>query len=233
MKYINKGGPPHGYRLWCRTVSGTNKESYTEIPGAIKALVLAALAKEQGDICAYTMRRIGTTTSHIEHIKPESLCRTDQRGSDLDFSNMVACFPRDGMPRDCRYGAQKKGNWWDAKVFVSPLKSSCEKKFRFAMSGAISAVGGNEAAIKTIAVLGLDNGSLTEDRRRAIEELIYGNGSDPLSKAKAARLRSAICLKSGGRYIEFCVALRDALDDYLKYVDRLAKQRKFSRARKR
>lgn len=233
MKYVRKGGSPQEYSAWRRSVRGTNKESYHEVPGNIKAIVLAALADEQGEICAYTMRRIAARTSHVEHIKPESVCRVELRGSDLDFSNMVACFPRDGMPSSCRYGAQKKGNWWTPALFVSPLNPACETRFRFSSDGGISAVGNNEAAISTIEVLGLDNGSLTEDRRRAIEAFIYGDGSDPLSKAKASRLRSAVCSRSGGRYVEFCVALRDALDDYLRYVDRLAKRKKFARTKKR
>jgi uncharacterized protein (TIGR02646 family) len=233
MKYVKKGGSPQKYSAWCRSVAGTNKERYDEVPGDIKKIVLAALANHQGEICAYTMRRIAAKTSHVEHVKPESVCRLEQRGSDLDFTNMVACFPRDGMPSSCRYGAQKKDNWWNPALFVSPLSAACEKRFLFARDGAISAVANSKAAINTIEVLGLDNESLTEDRRRAIEVFLYGDGSDPLSKAKASRLRSEVCSKSDGRYMEFCVALRDALDDYLKYIDKLARQRKFARARKR
>lgn len=234
MKFIRKAGAPHEYTRWCRSVEGTYKESYGEIPGKIKAVVLSTLAEDQGCICAYTMRRITTKTSHIEHVKPESLCRLSKKGSDLDFSNMVACFPRDGMPRKYRYGAQKKADWWNPALFISPFEPSCEKKFRFNLNGEISAIGLNEAARNTIRVLALDNKALTEDRRRAIEEFIYGNdGRDPLSKSKASSLLTAVCSKSNGRYTEFCVALRDALDEYLKYLNKLARKKKFAKSRKR
>jgi uncharacterized protein (TIGR02646 family) len=234
MKFVSKGGSPHEYRGWCRSVVGSSKERYDEVPGPIKAIVLDALSKDQGDICAYTMRRIGRTTSHVEHVKPESICVQDRVGSDLDFSNMVACFPRDGMPRKWRYGAQKKANWWVPARFVSPLDPSCEKRFHFNLDGEVSAVRVNDAALSTIHVLGLDNETLTEDRRRAIQEFIYGeDGRNPLSKAKASRLRSEVCSKSDGKYAEFCVAIRDALDDYLKYVEKLARKKKFAKSAKR
>jgi hypothetical protein len=103
MKYVRKWAAPHGYRKWCRDVRGTTKEDYREIPGGVKAIVLGALVKEQGEICAYTMKRIDTGTSHIEHIEPQTVCRQNEKGSDLDFGNMLACFPREGMPRACRY----------------------------------------------------------------------------------------------------------------------------------
>src|SRR5260221_8501681 len=107
MKYIQKGGVPHEYREWCRAVRGTNKQDYRELPSGMKAVVLAALVQDQGQICAYTMKRIDEGSSHIEHIKPEGLCRDEEKGSDLAFGNMLSCFPRPGMRRAYRYGAQK------------------------------------------------------------------------------------------------------------------------------
>jgi uncharacterized protein (TIGR02646 family) len=234
MKFVRKGGPPHEYRNWCREVEGTNKEDYREMRRDIKSAVLATLMQEQGDICAYTMKRIDRDTSHIEHVKPESSCRADARGSDLYFANMVACFPRDGMRRAHRYGAQKKDNWWDAVLFVSPLDPACERRFRFNLAGEISATSTNAAARNTIRVLALDHPALTEERRRAIDEWIYGQGgSDPLPKAKAARLRGKVCNRSDGRFIEFCVALRDAIDEHITFVEKLARKKQFNKKRQR
>jgi len=207
MKYVQKRGAPQAYRAWCRKVQGTWEEHYGELRGDLKSLVLVGLIKEQGDICAYTMKRIDIFSSHIEHIKPETLCRAEEAGSDLEYSNMVACFPRTGMAHRCRYGAQKKADWWFPALFVSPLNPSCEKRFRFGRDGAISAVRNTAAAINTIRVLGLDNASLTEDRRRAIDELIYGPGGNyPLSRAEALRLQGQVCDRSAGGFVEFCIA---------------------------
>jgi uncharacterized protein (TIGR02646 family) len=184
MKHIQKEGCPRAYSQWCAAVAGTNKADYREIPTTEKQALLAALIKEQGALCAYTMRRIGTNSAHIEHIKPESRCRADRPGSDLDYGNMVACFPRDGMRTAYRYGAQKKDNWWenDGAAFVSPLHQACERRFRFNLDGKIMAVASHSAAMTTIRILGLDHESLTEDRKRVIEEFIYGSqGNNPLS----------------------------------------------------
>lgn len=200
------------------------------MPSQIRATLLNALVNEQGGLCAYTMKRIDTGTSHVEHMKPESLCRKDEKGSDLHFENLVSCFPRDGMPSSCRYGAHKKDDWWDKAQFISPLSISCEKKFHFNRKGEISAVDGCIAASKTIEVLALDHPTLTEDRYRAIDELINGkNGDNPLSKTKALNLIKTICNMSNGQFVEFCVAFRDALEDHVRYVVKSNRKRDFIR----
>jgi uncharacterized protein (TIGR02646 family) len=132
------------------------------------------------------MRRIEESSSHIEHIKPESVCRSERIGLDLDYKNLVACFPRDGMGRNQRYGAQYKADWWDddGAEFVSPLSSNCESRFRFDLDGKIAQFSNDQAAATTIRVLGLDHRSLTEDRKRVIEEFIYGQ-TGPLSRARS------------------------------------------------
>jgi uncharacterized protein (TIGR02646 family) len=230
MKYIRKQGAPHEYRTWCRDVRGTDKEEYHEIPRDTKAVILAALVNEQGGLCAYTMKRIDVYSSHIEHIKPEWLCRDERRGSDLAYDNMLSCFPREGMRRSCRYGAQKKDSWWDPALFVSPLHQACEKRFRFNIEGEISVMGKNRAAQKTIEVLALNHPTLTEDRRRAIHEFIFGEkGDDPLSKSQADQLKQGLCSRSNGCFVEFCTAIGDGLEEHLGYLEKMARKRQFSR----
>src|SRR3989440_5576830 len=212
MKHIQKAGAPRGYSQWCATVTGTNKADYRELPATEKQALLAALIIEQGALCAYTMRRIGADSAHIEHIKPESRCRADWPESDLDYGNMVACFPRDGMKTAYRCGAQKKDNWWenDGAEFVSPLHAACESRFRFDLDGKIAAVVNYSAALATIRILGLDHESLTEDRKRVIDEFIYGpQGADPLSPAHAQRALQTICGRDRhGFFYEFCIGIK-------------------------
>src|SRR5437773_9855241 len=132
MKYVRKAGSPYSYRTWCNHVRGTANENYSSLQNPQKRNLHHALLREQGCLCAYTMQRIDENSSHIEHIRPESVCRAERIGSDLDYTNLVACFPRDGMRRRYRYGAQWKGDWWqnDGTEFVSPLIQNCETRFR-------------------------------------------------------------------------------------------------------
>ena len=188
---------------------------------------------EQGGLCAYTMRRIDKQSSHVEHIKPQSRCRADLGGSDLDYTNLVACFPRDGMKPSYRYGAQHKGSWWenDGAKFVSPLQPACERVFRFKLDGEVEAIDNRTDARMTIAVLRLDHRSLAEDRKRVIEEFIYGQTrADAMSSATAQRARDMICECDGdGSFYEFCVVLRTALEEYLAALAKLGQRRKYAR----
>lgn len=229
MKYIRKGGCPRAYSDWCKVVEGTSQADWRYVAASEKEPLLVALICEQGALCAYSMRRIGLETAHVEHIKPESLCRDEQPGSDLDYNNLVACFPRQGMAKNYRYGAQKKGNWWEhnGRDFVSPLHPRCENLFHFDLDGNITAVDENKQANVTIRVLCIDHPSLTEDRKRAIEEFIYGpNGDEPLSPTKAERALTTICLLNNGQYYEFCIAIRDAIKEYITLLRKRAQRRR-------
>lgn len=236
MKYIQKAGSPHQYALWCASVVGTAKSDYHEVPRAEKEVLLKALITEQGGLCAYTMRRINVDSSHVEHIKPQSVCRATRAGSDLDYHNLVACFPRENANVRYRYGAQQKGDWWEngGADFVSPLHPSCEKRFRFDLNGEITPLSAIKAAATTIKILKLDHPSLTDDRRRAMREFLYGpNGAEPLSTMGAMRALKSICNRNGsGGFIEFCVAIRHGIEDHLTNLQRRAKRRKYARRRR-
>src|ERR1035437_2204614 len=198
MKYIAKGGPPHAYATWCKKVAGTPNADYPEVPKNLRGQVLAQLLQEQGWICAYTMKRVEPDAAHIEHIKPESLCREEQPGSDLDYENLVACYPAEGMARRYRYGAQEKDDWWEnnGRGFVSPLHNNCETRFRFDSKGNILWLQNCVAAETTVKVLRLDHPTLNEDRGLVIGEFLFGEDrSSPLSEAQASRAIKTICAK--------------------------------------
>ena len=234
MKYITKQGAPRDYLDWCKANQGLANEDYRCLQNPEKASLHETLLSEQGDLCAYTMRRITTNSSHIEHIKPERECRKKKRGSDLDYENLVACYPKEGMVNPYRYGAQEKEDWWDdeGNEFVSPLEKRCEEKFSFNLKGEISAVKGNKEAQTTIRVLKLDHPSLTEDRERAISEFILGeNGNYPLSPKQATKFIEIVCEKSKtGKYNEFCVAIKHSLAEYIDDLKKATETKKFTKA---
>ena len=233
MKYIRKTGTPRAYSEWCAAVAGTHQADWRNVRSPEKRQVLASMITDQGGLCAYTMRRIDEQSSHVEHIKPQSCCREDLAGSDLDCGNLVACFPRDGQGASCRYGAHRKGSWWkdDGARFVSPLHPVCEQVFRFRLDGEIEAIDDRIEAKTTIDVLALDDTSLTEDRRRVMEEFIFGpTKSDPMTPAAAQRALDRICDRTlDGTFREFCVALRAALQAHLQRLTKLQQRRKHAR----
>ena len=237
MRHIVKGPQPAKFQTWCAAVRGTPDEDYARLPAAEKADLLAALVYDQADLCAYTMRRVSVNLSHVEHIKPQAICRLEGNGHDLDYSNLVACYPRDGMSDRYRYGAQAKGDWWsdDPNDFVSPLDSRCEQRFQFAIDGSITARNDHAGAKKTISVLKLDHRSLTEDRKRVIAEFLYGEDlASPLGLQKSRQASRAICARlPGSSLVEFCVAIRDALNLHAAQLEKQNKRRAAARRRSR
>lgn len=235
MKYIEKAASPRIYSGWCRGVAGTDKAHWGEVPTNEKQAVLAGLLEEQGRLCAYTMRRIDNISAHVEHIKPQRQCRAERAEADLDYTNLVACYPRDGMRRPYRFGAQHKADWWDdgGADFVSPLRRGCEERFHFGLDGRVAAVDSGRSAETTIRVLALNHGTLVEDRKRVITEFVYGpEGVKPLSRAQASRLRKEICGRGDdGSFQEYCVAIRGALEDYRASLEGLPRRRRAARRR--
>lgn len=232
MKNIQKNGCPPRYVRWCKKIAGTEKEDYNELPAAEKQFLFDALIEEQGYICGYTMKRIDQDSAHIEHIKPQSRCMAERQGSDLDYRNLIACYPRNGMETRYRYGAQYKGDWWEnnGRDFVSPLYPDCENHFQFDLRGNVTAL--DVAGAKTIEVLYLNHQSLTEERKRVIEEFIYGENGDKLLSMTKATQAISICEKDGeGRYQEFCIAIRDALQHYTDLLEKIARKKRSSRRR--
>ena len=233
MKRVMKGQQPTLYIAWCSSVRGTQDEDYRCLPAAEKEALLSALVAEQGSLCAYTMRRISPDRSHVEHVKPQSRCRADQQGTDLTYTNIIACFPREGMKSECRYGAQAKDDWWsdDPNEFVSPLDQHCEDRFLYSMDGQVTPKRAHSGAENTIDVLKLNHPSLVEDRKRVIEEFVYGaNGSSPLRKQQAEAAKQTICTRTGqGPLAEFCIAIRDGLDEHVKQLDKQARKKAMAR----
>jgi len=215
VKYIRKTVAPADFVSWCDTqrALGLNY-NYGRLPNPEKGNLHQSLVEEQGSICGYTMKRVSKADSHIEHIKPQHICLL---GEDLDYHNLLACFPRGGLSAKCPFGAQYKDNWWDdgGRDFVSPLNSFCELKFTYNLKGEISPTNSKSIpATKTIEVLKLDEASLTEDRRKSIEVFIYGE--DPISPDDADKAIDAIYKPDAhGILYEFCIAIHDALYEYL------------------
>jgi len=135
---------------------------------------------------------------------------------DVDYRNMVACFPANGGDTSHGYGAPVKGDWWEETLFVSPLSADCERRFVFSWSGNIAPYPTeHQGAQETIRVLRLDHENLVHLRRKAIHGF-FGFGSiKPLSKQEARRLLRTIDRpNAAGKLTPFCFVLKPLLEKH-------------------
>lgn len=237
MKRIIKGNEPATFIKFKHDneKAGINVHYDTHLGEDERKPIKNALLKEQGNICAYTLKRISYETSHIEHLKPEELCRQDMKAgretvSDLDYANMVACFPikgPKGISSDKYFGAIKKGQTWtnDGQDYILPLLATCEQNFKFNLSGQIE--GTTDKGRNTVKLLALDHAILTEERKKAIESFI---GKDkPIKKAKTTQAIAEIDKMENGNFIEFCIPIKHALTEHLAYLEKVEKRLKYIR----
>ncbi len=223
MRQIQKRNEPQTLTQWRAAKRPDVNFGYELMDAGLRANVKQALVVEQGELCAYTGRRIGDGSCHIEHLKPQAHCA---RGEDVAYSNLVACVPAPNGP-GLPYGAHKKGAWPDAAQmarFVSPLLPDCGTRFTFNLRGEIAPSNpADKAAVDTIANLGLDHPQLNQLRKAAIDSTLSSRQRG-LAALDAKRARQRIAsLKAAEQTQEalepFCFVLLQALD---KQIRRLA-----------
>lgn len=217
MRRIVKTHVPQELVTWREDNKDLN-HSYEDLLGTDAHRALKKkLLDEQGNLCAYTGRSIQTSSSHVEHLKPQNQCA---EWEDVEYRNVVACFPSDGGNTAFGYGAPIKGGWWDEERFVSPLSEDCDRRFRFTWSGHIyPCPDDHEGAKKTIDVIALDNEDLRKLRKARIDGF-FGFGartrSKPLSISDAkTALRNIYQLDGNGCLKEFCFVLKQLLPKYI------------------
>jgi uncharacterized protein (TIGR02646 family) len=189
------------------------------MPAEVRQAVKGALVVEQCSLCAYTGIGIDGDRSHIEHLLPQTHC---QRGEDVAYVNMVACYPAPDAAY-VPYGALRKGDWPSRDslhLFVSPRSAHCEQRFVFNLRGEISAAsGGDSAARETIRRLALDDPGLTARRREAIEATLAmrGKGLALLDLRSAKRRLKQIeqAEADASRLEQFCFVLKQALRKHI------------------
>ncbi len=90
----------------------------------------------------------------------------------LDFSNML-CSCQENLEKGAdRHCGNLKGGWFDERLLVSPMISSCESKFGFKGDGTIYPIGNDLAAKTSIEKLGLDINKLNNLRKLAIDPFL-------------------------------------------------------------
>ena len=235
MKRITKARTPSALTQWMRNQKGINL-TYGDLSGNVKQIVLNSLLKEQGWICCYTGLRINEDGSHIEHLYPQTLCRKEpgQPGlygakRDVDYTNLLAAYPAETRKGEtgCPYGAVVRKDWYDAQSFVHPLRPDCETQFMYTLDGEIKPADGNPngPAAMTIEELCLNHGILVQQRKAAIDALLFDDQT-PLSKAQLEKINKTIFDRDqNGQFTQFCFVLKQASAELL----RKARQEKMRR----
>lgn len=236
MICIHKGSQPPELVAW--SVINRNTTNYCFAGGEFpKGPVKAALLREQGFLCAYTMQRIDDETSHIEHLKPQCCC---QSGEDVDYGNLLACHP--GPNTRSEYGAQRKADWWPGDIaplemhFVSPLHPHCEQHFRYDLNGnMLPHREDDNIAAQTIKILGLQNPVLIGLRRSRVRTALKNHRHEPLSLGEAQRKLAELDSRDAdGRLPPFLAAVRQTLQGHIERMERKRTAKQLAaRARRR
>lgn len=95
--------------------------------------VRESLCHEQGYLCAYCMRRISVSSSHVEHIVPQSKCKP---GQDVDYNNLLAvCDGNEGSGQRGALTCDRARQ--DAPLKVNPLQPETLASIRYRKNGII------------------------------------------------------------------------------------------------
>ena len=215
MKRVIKGKEPPALTAWkAENHDSPQNLDYGNLPGKVLDKIKEQMLKEQGYLCGYTMRRLNTVSEcHLEHIEPQNASTRD-----LDYANMLACFPSDGGDTKHGYGAPIKGGVSvNSDNFVSPIHSQVEQRFKYARNGGIATNSAtDEAATNTIKLLKLDNPKLIDLRKAAIEAAGLTRTSDKPLSAMMARRMVQECLQKDANFHfpAFCLVLSHVAEEY-------------------
>lgn len=233
MKKIKKGPVPASLVQWKSVNAAVPQNLFYGEGNFPRDSVLDELLKDQGQICAYTLKRINNTSAHIEHLKPQAQCKSEDElreaagqlrlREDVAWGNLVACFPEPNAAAAPSYGAVKKHEWWHSLNFISPLNASCENRFGFNSEGGISPVTATDFPAEiTIEKIGLDDKKLCELRKTAyLSAGIHRRAPKPIqSVVKIEQLIAQWSAKNAdtGSFSEFCVPLIQVAKEYAQFL---------------
>ncbi len=113
---------------------------------------------------------------------------------------------------DSRHCGNSKGNWFDTKLLISPLDSSCENRFTFTGNGKIQPTSINDqAAHTTIEKLNLDIAKLNALRMNALIPFL----DDDLNEDELRQfVRGYLQTDKKGHYAPFWTTISNVFKTY-------------------
>jgi len=234
MKTILKGPRPQELINWELENAALPENLIYGEGGFPSEAVRQSLLAEQFHLCAYSMRCLPTASEceaqkkdtrsscHIEHLLPQ--CR-NVAGEDVDYGNMVACYPSSQSKVACEFGAHAKADFDPSEGgFVSPLSKNAQEHFRFDEFGNIQ--GNTSDGSATIKVLNLTSKALVNDRAAVIKGFLQPKGRK-LSAQSARRLAQHIFQPDArSRLPAYCVAIAQVAVQHAEREERRAARMK-------
>ena len=240
MRYVTKGRQPKELIEW--KALNTSTPQNLVYGGSFPAEeVRRTMLAEQFHLCAYTLVQLKTAVEcqdnttiscHVEHLLPQS---RKIAGEDIDYQNMVACFPPSKSQVACEFGAKFKddfdlttGRYIDrrrmtsekqkievlaqAGGFISPLSTTVGSHIDFDGLGNVKAL--TASGETTIGVLNLNHKTLVNDRAAVIRGYLQPRGKK-ISAQSARRLAQDIRQPDARRCLPaFCVAIAQVALDH-------------------
>jgi uncharacterized protein (TIGR02646 family) len=234
MRTITKGALPQALIRWRADNAAVPQNLVYGAAAFPSEAVRKSLLAEQFHLCAYTMRQLKTAAQcqalgqdtrascHIEHLWPQ--CR-NVPSEDIDYQNMVACFPPSQSKAVCEFGAHAKADFDpDTGGFVSPLSPNVHAHFKFDQRG--RALGSTADGDSTIQVLNLNHPILVNDRAAAIKGALQPKGK-PLSAQAARRLAQQVLRPDAQQRLpSYCVAVAQIALQHAEREERRANRKK-------
>lgn len=192
---------------------------------------LSALKKqmydEQGGVCCYCGMKLEYPFDpqyRVEHVKPKE----SHRELVGEYKNLLlSCKPTNEEKKkrkDSKSKAERKKYMHcdeakDSKeITYSPLDRTCERVFRYDISGEIHHNENYQDAQKDIEILGLSGDYLTSRRKEAIKSLFDDDG-ECLSNEELANFRNSLEKRgTDGKFAEFYFVIIDVINQLLQIV---------------
>ncbi len=173
MRHLVKNPEPSDFTSWKTNdkmlLRGRpNWKRLSNAPG-VKQNLKRALLGEQGGPCCYCERHTTLNESHIEHFKPREKFKTLM----FDYNNLLCSCQNDLEVKEPRICGNAKGSYYDANLLISPLDTTCEKRFAYAFDGSIRPKNNDAAAKTTIRKLNLDADKLRSWRKGVIDGFLH------------------------------------------------------------
>jgi uncharacterized protein (TIGR02646 family) len=221
VKYIQKAPEPEEFVQWKldkpKKYQSNDWKKLNPLP---KQALHEALLKEQGCICCYCECALTKNNSHIEHFVPKKGLYADPNLT-FEYQNLLcSCDGNARHPENkgLTHCGNRKDDWFNAVLMVSPLDKDCANYFRYTTAGKILSTEDSEkqqATEETINRCNLNHPILKKMRHEALKRITLQSLtdnttllSDSLTKDEISQLIQSYSQPDAlGRYTPFCTAI--------------------------